>query len=984
MKKKARITAILLFVFSIFSGLYAQNVNPDSTSIPPIPSEISGAFDLDETGILSFGHYKSYTETTSQGHLHFSALLNNEFSGVQVRSSSGSPGASVGVRIRGNSSVLNDGNPLIILDGQPVTNMEWGAGTSSVDISNRLIDLNPDDIASVKILKGPAATVLYGLRGGNGVIELKTKSGNERPFSGAIRTSIFSERFNKLPERQSQYAQGRPVNGIPTWRGPETGEGFSWGPEISELAFDRDPDYEYDQNGRLIFNGNNGKPAVAYDPYTFFVDGLTHQINGSVTGATEKVYYYFSVGRASSGGFVPKAKFTRNNIAGNINLRLHKRLNLGFSGHVSNSQAYRIQKGANIQGVMLGVLRTTPTFDNGNGKTGWDAVNDPTTYILEDGSQRSYRAGIYDNPYWSVNKNPFEDEVLRMIGNLSVNYEVSDWLSFSSRFGIDNYTDDRHSGFDVNPGRSAGEVQVSDINYSGIHSDVIAHINKQITPNLLLTSQTGFNYFQSQFRDSTTIGFPLLSSSGLVLSNTQTQIGEGTDINRKIAGVFSMVNLNFKNRLLVSVSARNDWSSALPVQTRSFFSYSARAGYILKSPQKDQPRDFLSLLKLNMGFGSVANDAPPHLTQNYFTPAIISGDPYITIDETAGYELSDFLGNDHLKPETTTSFETGMDLGLWNNRFLVNFTWYRAYTKDVISYWNLPASSGFDMIAENGVEISNTGVELDLKIEVFKQRNFAWQLSVNFTRNENLVEKVPELSQDIQLAGFTSTSSRVIEGQPYGAIWGDAFLRNESGQLIIDDEGWPQIAPDKKVLGDPNPDWVMGIGTHLKIAKNLSVSALLDLRQGGDMWCGTCGIMDHFGVSQQSAAERNNFKVFDGVMEDGSPNNIMVGIADPEEGMGSYYRVRYGFGFSEMSIFDTSWIRLRRLAIQYDFGSMLPEKIPISNLSLSIFANNLWLKTDYPGIDPETNLTGTSNGFGIDYFNLPGAKSYGATVKLEF
>jgi len=235
------------------------------------------------------------------------------------------------------------------------------------------------------------------------------------------------------------------------------------------------------------------------------------------------------------------------------------------------------------------------------------------------------------------------------------------------------------------------------------------------------------------------------------------------------------------------------------------------------------------------------------------------------------------------------------------------------------------------------------------------------------------------------LAGFTSTSSRAVVDQPYGAIFGSGFQRNDNGDLIIGANGWPLQATGTEVYGDPNPDWTAGLRNSFTILESIKIGALLDFRKGGDMWCGTCGIMNYFGVSELTGEKRNEVVVFDGVTEDGQANNTPVALADPANGLGGNYWVRYGFGgLSEASIYDTSWIRLRELSLGYDVPSRFTEGLPFENLSLTLTGRNLWLSTDFPGIDPETNLTGASNGVGLEYFNMPNTKSYNIALRATF
>ena len=256
---------------------------------------------------------------------------------------------------------------------------------------------------------------------------------------------------------------------------------------------------------------------------------------------------------------------------------------------------------------------------------------------------------------------------------------------------------------------------------------------------------------------------------------------------------------------------------------------------------------------------------------------------------------------------------------------------------------------------------------------------------------ESTVESLKEGIDDIGLNGFTSTSVDVVPGQPFSVIYGNGFQRTDGGDVVVGADGWPLVDPTKKALGDPNPDWTLGFNNNLTFG-NFSVGMLFDIRSGGDVWCGTCGIMNYFGTSQQSADERDDVVTFEGVVNTGTAdepvyaeNTTAVSLADPNGGVGSYYRVRYGFGgISEMNIHDASWVRLRNVSVGYDLPSTMFDNSFVGGINIQLSARNLWLSTDYPGVDPETKLTGASNGYGLDYFNMPNTKSYSATVKLSF
>lgn len=979
-----------------YTGFSTQNIALGASNVYDITLEPS-ALDLSEVVVTAIGLEANRArlgysvqnvdseEIANSQEVNLVDGLNSKVAGVTVTSSSGSPGASSNIRIRGATSVTGNNQPLFVVDGVPIDNSEVGSSVGDVDQANRAIDINPNDIASMTVLKGPAATSLYGVRAANGAVVITTKSGQVGKPKITFSTNYRLEEVNKFNELQSTYAQGQPIGGVPTWRGPDTGEGFSWGPAIADLEFDGS-DYPYDQNGRLVPRGTgNGVPAQAYDQTDFFVMGNTYDVNLAVQGGTEAVRYYVSGGRLAAKGVVPGATFERTTVKLRADASLTDKITVSGSANYINSGGNRIQRGSNVKGVMLGLLRNTPTFDMGNGKTGQEAADDPSSYLLPDGRQRSYRAGIYDSPYWTVNKNPYTDNVNRIIGYAGLTYDVLPWMSFKYKLGIDQYSDRRNWALDINPGRQAGEVHQFTINNRDLNSDLLMTINKDLGDKLNLSAIVGHNYFSTMYVNQGADGTTLAAPDFYHISNA-TDIQAFEVINqKKLIGAYADVSLSYANYLFLNLTGRNDWSSTLPKDNNTFQSYSASLGFTFTEAFGIQDNPILPYGKLRLSYGAVGNDAPLYATQNYFNSAAATGDGFITGITFPAFGVNAFerdvqLGNDVITPETTTTLEVGGEFKFLRGRVGLDVTYYSSESVDQILPVQLPAPTGFTSAILNAGRVTNKGVEIVFDVNPVRGQDFRWDITGNFTHYENVVEELAEGIDDITLAGFTSTSSNAVAGMPFGAIFGTGFQYDDDGNMLIGNDGWPLVDPIRRPLGDPNPDFLMGLRNTFSY-KGITLSALLDVRSGGDVWCGTCGIIDYFGTSQVSADERNDVVVFNGLLPDGTPNNIAVPLANPEAGLGTYYRVRYGFGgISEMSIFDASWLRLRELTLTYN----LPKSIlgeTFDNMTISLTGRNLWLSTDYPGIDPETNLTGASNGFGLDYFNMPNTKSYAVTLR---
>jgi len=561
--------------------------------------------------------------------------LNGKVAGVQVTSSAGSPGASSSIRIRGSVSVNKSNQPLFVVDGVPIDNSTGGAGngTAGVDQSNRAIDINPNDIASMTVLKGASATALYGVRAANGAIVITTKKGKAGKPVINVSASYGTATVNRLLDRQDTYGQGRFRNGVATYRGPETGEGDSWGPLISELEFDGNSDYFFDKGGALVPAGEgNGVAAKAYDPYTFFETGQTLDLNASVSGGTDQIRYYISGGRLNQTGVVPNADFTRTSFRTTINADLSEKLEMSMSANYVNSGGSRIQRGSNLQGVMLGLLRNAPTFDIGNGLEGQEAADNPDSYVNPDGSQRSYRWGIYDNPYWVSNNNPANDDVNRIIGYASAKYQFTDWLFASYKLGVDQYSERYLAAEDINLlgfGGNAGSVNQRFAGNRDLNSDLILGFNKNIGERFSVGAVVGYNVFDTRYTQQSTTG-TALSAPGFYHISNASDITTDEFINEKrIHGVYTTIDLGYNDWAFLNLTGRNDWSSALPVENNTYQSYSASLGLAITEALNIQSR-IIDYGKIRASYGVIGNDAPIYATTNTFFQAVSDGDGFIT------------------------------------------------------------------------------------------------------------------------------------------------------------------------------------------------------------------------------------------------------------------------------------------------------------------------------------------------------------------
>jgi len=894
--------------------------------------------------------------------------LSAKVAGLEVVSSSGTPGASSSITIRGRSSLRAGGNsPLFVVDGIPIDNSYDGSYV--YDYSNRAIDLNSNDIESLSVLKGAAAAALYGIRAANGAILITTKSGKSKSGikkSITFKTSMGYDKVNKLPQKQTIFAQGSNGNYSSTTN-------TSWGPNIDTLRYDGATDYPKDQNGRIVGMSDPGatdKHVIPYPVNDFFETALTSNTYLSMSGSSDYGSYLFSAGHLYQSGVVPKSLFKRTNVKIAGDTKLSEKFKISGLANYSSSYNDLAQKGSNLSAVMVGLMRNTPTFDLTNGSN--DPVNSPSAYMYPDGTQRMYY-DLYDNPYWSVNKNKASAEVNRIIGNTQMDYQVFPWLTAMYRLGIDYYTEKRASFFDNNSSDTPnGYVTASTYNFSGINSDLVLNTEKKLTEDLKLNVLAGHNYYVKETYTNSQRGDSLILPDFYDLSNTSVTSGGDYQTAYKIVGVYYDVKLSYKGFFYLNTTGRNDWSSTLAKGNNSFFYPSVNASFIFSDAFGLEKGKIFNYGKIRVSWAEVGNDAPIYALNNYYT-AIQGG-----INGQTAFATERTIGNKDIKPETTRSSEVGVDLRFFNNRLGFDLSYYES--KSIGQIVNVPVaySAGYDHIVLNAGEISNKGFEAQITATPVEYNGFLWDVMLNFSKNVNMVVDLPDGVPllDFETTGVSSTRSVAIEGQPYGVLYGTRYLRNEAGQVIVGNNGYPLVDVIPGVIGDPNPDYMLGIRNTFSY-KGLQFTFLIDIREGGDIYNGTRNVMNSLGTSKESENRNDDF-IFPGVNVDtGEPNDVVI------KRNRDYYSSQGGLaGLSEAAIEDGSFIRLREIGISYDMPSKWLSRSLFKGMSLGINSRNLLLWTKYTGIDPETNLSGVSNSLGRDYFNMPNTK--GVEFSLQF
>ncbi len=929
--------------------------------------------------------------------------LSGRVAGVNITSSAGAAGASTFVNIRGQNSITGNNQPLFVVDGVPIDNSMNSSGnpddginnlTNGVAYSNRAIDLNPDDIETISVLKGGAATALYGLRAGNGVVMITTKKGGGTDGKMAISfsSSFALDKVNKLPERQMMYAQG--LNGAYSTTTPN-----SFGPKLSDMRYDGATDYPRDRNGRLVLatapTAKANLLANAYDnAANFFQTGLTLNNNVSLSGGNKDSNFFISVGNSSTKGIVPRNEFAKTSLKLTGETKLGSKVKVSASANYIRSGGDRIQQGSNTSGVMLGLLRNTPSFDinNGHGKDGYKFED---SYMYADGTPRRY-AG-YDNPNWTVNKNILTDRVDRLISFASVVYTPLSNLTVTYRLGDDLYFDRRKGHTALMSANIPDGQQEEDHHYNNdINSDLTINYTKELFSDFTTNITVGQNMFQSYYQQLYTQGNGFVVPDFYHMSNTSSQIVRESVSEYRTAALYADVQFSYKSMLYLGFTGRNEWSTTLPESNNSFFFPSASLGFIFSELSALKGNRILSFGKIRASYAEIANHATPYNTQNTFTSAGISdgwaSGGSFPFNGVAGFAPSNGLANPTIKPESLLSRELGLELKFLNNRINFDFTYYNNQNRDLLISVPITGSTGFNGQYMNAATMENIGVEIMANFIPVKTNDFNWGLTVNFTKNKNTVLSLAPGVTDIGLGGFTGSTINVVAGEAYGSMFSTGFYKDDQGRLIINDNpasagyGYPIKDETMKSLGQISPNWVMGINNDITY-KGLNLSFLFEIKDGGIMWNGTKSRMIGFGTAKVTENRGENV-TFDGVKGHITNGEIVTsGVKnDIQKTYSQYYYQNIGGGASpaqEQNVEKTNWVRLREVTLSYELGKLVKNTF-IKQLKVYATGRNLWLSTPYTGIDPETSLFGASNTQGLDYFNMPNTKSYVFGVKLDF
>lgn len=932
-----------------------------------------------------------------------SRILRGKVPGVDITSTSGLAGSGTNVIIRGYSSITGGNQPLFVVDGVPFnadTNSDRGFTSGGASASSRFLDLDPNSIKEVSILKGLSATVLYGEAGRNGVVLVTTKGGDigdvDKGMEVSVNQSVFATKIGGIPETQKIYGngwQGDASNAFSNWGAPFAGT-TPFAQQINGIT-DGSGRYNLDEDGTIVhpysftnfadvFPDINGSriPWVAQDGLADFLGG-TGLVNNTSLNISNRIgansALNFNYGFLNDEGFIPSNKLSRHNFG----LGLRTKLSNGISvqGTFNYTKSNRITPPAApiyssnpIAGasVFSNVLYTPISHD---------LYNWPNTNPV-DGSSVYYRSnnGI-QHPLWTLENITDKENVDRFFGNVKLGYKVSDKLSLNYKFGIDNYT--QSQTYAINKGGS----QVPDglLNNSKRINTIIDQ-----TVNALYATSFGEDWSLDGIlglnlrRDDN--DYTNQSSTNQFIFGVETHQNFSTHSNQSftteenLIGAYASGTVGYKDYIYLAVSGRNDFTSTLESENRSKFYPSASVAFILSDAVESLANNTtLNYLKFRLGYGTSAGYPSPYQTR---TTLSTQPNAFAGVDRNS---LSNQFGNPNLAPETHTELEFGIDSRMFNNRVTIDLSLYQKQSRDLIIDLELDPSTGGTSSTINSAKLDNKGVELGLTITPFATNNFRWDFTTNFTKNKSEVISIADGIDKVLISGLSFLGNFAIPGEAYGVIEGTKVLRDEaSGLPIVGGNGVYQQDPDQGIIGDPNPDFNLNFINTIGW-KGLSLRAQFDWQQGGDIWGSSASTLTARGIAGETDFDRFLPVITNGLKEnaDGTlvANDIQVTANN------AYWR-NTGVFYDENRIFDATTVRLREVSLSYVIPKSLLSKLPFGSASLTFSGQNMWYKAvNFPesvNFDPEVLSLGVGNGRGFDYVTGPTSKRYGASLSLTF
>jgi TonB-linked SusC/RagA family outer membrane protein len=907
--------------------------------------------------------------------------------GVNITQFSGAAGAGASITIRGGNSTSESrqNQPLFVIDGIIYDNSTTVTGNTGTDgmsrsnttFSNRIMDVNPEDIESLSVLKGAAAAALYGSRAADGVVLITTKKGAEGTVKVDVTSRVSTSWANKLPEVQTAFGPGSySVNGVLTKEGIYD----SWGEKITSS------DKLYDNIGN------------------FFQNGMIYDNNVNVSGGSKNGSFYLSGSNFDQTGIVPSTGYNKTTFR--------------FNGE----QKYgRLTLNANVAYSVAKTNRTLTTAGlwSGGGYNGvgsmqalyrWPQTLDISHYINEDGTQYRPYAGTItelqddiDNPYWIINQDELTSQTKRITGGVNANYKIATWWDVIARLGYDQYTTNDYTyiapGSAVAPLYQNGRLSKPKYDYTFITTTVMSNFHKtfgDFDAHLMLgtTSENTRTSSQNHW------GYNFVTAGTISFNNIGTENKFFTDAtgNKRLVGAYGEVGVSYKSIAFLTATGRNDWSSTLPLENRSYF-YPSLSGSLVFTELLPQ-NDILSFGKFRASWAQVGKDANPYATNTYVWPPYTIGNFVLVGNQWSA-------GNPILKPEIQTSWEVGGEFKFLSGRIGLDYTYYHSQTRNQIAQPRLAQSGGFIFSSLNTGSVINKGMEIMLSGKAIARKNFGWDITFNFSYNKGrLGEFLPGVAYfyptDAQFG--TVKAASIPNGGYFLGMTGQPYLRevdakgNEipGGRYQVDPTtGLYKLNTTNPVVGNREPDFIGGINNTFRY-KQLSLSFLLDIRKGGDVFNGTEYALVVNGLSKKTLLNDRQSVTVTGVNSVTGEDFTQTYDANQSYTIGSttYAGVnmiqRYWSNYASNSynfITSVNWVKLRSLSLTYDFSDALKGQKVIKGLRATAIGTNLFTWTNYKGMDPEVSAaggTGGSGSTGIDYLGVPAVASFTFGVNITF
>lgn len=946
----------------------------------------------------------SNKELTEGGNPSVLTSLTGKVAGINITSASNTPGSSTRIVLRGGSSITGNNQALIVVDEVPIDNSSVIGGASSltaVDFGNRGNDIDPNDVESVTVLEGPAAAALYGSRASNGAIMITTKSGHAGRTEVTLNSSNTFSSILKLPTFQNEYGQGY-MSGSATSAGYVTGiddasDNFSWGAPFTGKV---------EPWGQQIDGVNQKKPysALPNNVKDFFTTGFAADNNLGISSGNEKSSFYLGLNSVNSNGIYPgnHDTYDKYGVRFNGKTKISDKFSAGININYNKIQANVPSGGQNANGIWNSLMQTPRDIpintmgDLNNKYNGYNPVTN--TY--------GFYGAFVLNPYWQLANFTNLDDVNRVTGNFNLTYKPLNWLTIEERVTADSYSDRRKlitPKYDFTPADESGaglwidqtnngSYEVDQLNVNEVNHDLMVtathDFGKDFHTSLLLGNNVRERSTTANFTSTNTSG-GLVVPGWYNLENSNGPVDVITDniaIQREV-GFYGDLNLSYKDFLNLEGTLRNDRSSTLPVNNYSYWYPSVSGSFVFSELLRNAGwANFLSYGKLRSSFAQVGSDTNPYELNTIYGSTVIGGsfgNTKFPFGNVPALQVGSTLGNSTLKPEQTTSFEIGTELGFLQDRIRADFSYYVNDSKNQIVSIPIPNSTGYGFNTINAGEIQNKGITLSLSGTPIKTEDFTWELHGTYYKNNSNVVSLPNGVSQITIGGFVGMGIVAAKGYPYGEFYGVTNQTDAQGRTIINKTtGQPIPTTSPQYLGSYNPKYQASFGTTLKY-KGFNFGVLFDVKHGGVLFSDTKSLTDFVGTAAETGGPRFGHPFPNSVYLDANgksvPNtSIPYSVYD-------YYTSVIG-NTPGMDVIDASYVKLRSASLSYTFNKTQLKSLPFSALTVGLYGNNLFLWTPKSNayVDPEVNSSGAGNEQGLDFAGTPSVRNYGINLTVTF